>query len=62
MKKWVNGLAICVAIVACFGTGVTGHADEPTDGNLGEEVVSTTTSTTEPEPINRRVNFIDFWK
>ena len=52
MKKWVNGLAICVAIAACFGTGVTGHADEPTDGNLGEEVVSTTTSTTEPEPIN----------
>lgn len=45
MKKWVNGLAICVAIAACFGTGVTGHADEPTDGNLGEEVVSTTTST-----------------
>ena len=31
MKKWVNGLAICVAIAACFGTGVTGHADEPTD-------------------------------
>ena len=52
MKKWVNGLAICVAIAACFGTGVTGHADEPTDGNLGEEVVSTRTSTTEPEPIN----------
>ena len=48
MKKWVNGLAICVAIAACFGTGVTGQ----TDGNLGEEVVSTTTSTTEPEPIN----------
>ena len=22
MKKWVNGLAICVAIAACFGTGV----------------------------------------
>ena len=52
MKKWVNGLAICVAVAACFGTGITGHADEPTDGNLGEEVVSTTTSTTEPEPVN----------